>query len=588
MKLLTRFLVLALCLNVGTTAAQRLVRMADYGLKPNTQANVAPKIQKILQKIKKQYPSDEGLILEFEKGTYHFYEQGAVERVCYISNHDQTNPKKVGVLLDRMKNVILDGCGADFVFHGRMLPLMLHRSENCTLRNLSIDFANPHISQVKIVENNASQGIIFEPAPWVDYRITSDSLFETRGEGWTMQHRWGIAFEGESRHVVYQTSDVYFANEACREIAPRRIVAPHWQNERLVEGTVVALRGWERPAPGIFLDQAVDTHLERVTVHYAEGMGLLAQMCTDITLDGFNVSLRGADDPRYFTTQADATHFSGCRGKIISRNGFYEGMMDDAINVHGTYLLLTEKKDERTFVARYMHEQTWGFVWGFEGDRVQVVRSRTMENIGEENAIESIEAYDQDQVEGAHEFLIRFRDPLPHEVDVRQKFGIENLTWSPEVEFVRNTVRNNRARGALFSTPRKVLVESNIFDHTSGAAILLCGDCNGWYETGACRDVVIRKNRFINALTNLFQFTNAVISIYPEIPDLEHQKAYFHSGIVIEDNLFDTFDLPILYAKSVDGLIFRRNHIHRNQSYRPFHPIQTRIRLERVENVSIE
>ena len=30
------------------------------------------------------------------------------------------------------------------------------------------------------------------------------------------------------------------------------------------------------------------------------------------------------------------------------------------------------------------------------------------------------------------------------------------------------------------------------FDHTSGTAILLCGDCNGWYETGACREVIIR------------------------------------------------------------------------------------------------
>lgn len=37
-----------------------------------------------------------------------------------------------------------------------------------------------------------------------------------------------------------------------------------------------------------------------------------------------------------FTTQADATHFSGCKGKITSCNGLYEGMMDDAINVHGT------------------------------------------------------------------------------------------------------------------------------------------------------------------------------------------------------------------------------------------------------------
>jgi len=55
----------------------------------------------------------------------------------------------------------------------------------------------------------------------------------------------------------------------------------------------------------------------------------------------------------------------------------------------------------------------------------------------------------------------------------------------------------------------------------------------------------------------MYQFTSAIISIYPEIPDLDGQKKYFHSGIRIENNEFETFDIPILYAKSVDGLTFK-------------------------------
>ena len=121
-----------------------------------------------------------------------------------------------------------------------------------------------------------------------------------------------------------------------------------------------------------------------------------------------------------------------------------------------------------------------------------------------------------------------------------------------------------------------------VIDHTSGTAILLCGDCNGWYETGACRDVQIRRNRFVNALTNLFQFTNAVISIYPEIPDLANQQYFFHSGIVIEENEFETFDQPILYAKSVDGIVFRNNVIRQNYAFLPFHWNNHRFLLEKV------
>lgn len=590
MKLLS-VLSLSLVLSCTTLSAQKVYEISAFGLKANSSKNASPVLQKALAKIKAEYKEGEKVILRFPEGRYEFHEKGAAVREYYISNHDQTNPKKVGIALEDMKNLTLDGQGSEFVFHGRMLPVSLLRSENCLLKNFSIDFENPHIAQVKIVENDPQDGIVFEPAPWVDYRIAKDSIFEAYGEGWTMRHSWGIAFDGDTKHLVYNTSDIGCPTKGASEVAPRRIHAPGWKDARLVPGTVVAMRGWGRPTPGIFLSHDVNTTIENVKVHYAEGMGLLAQLCENITLEKFGVCLKGDADPRYFTTQADATHFSGCKGKIVSCNGLYEGMMDDAINVHGTYLKVVKRVDDRTLVGRYMHGQSWGFEWGCPGDEVQFIRSNTMELVGKQNKIISIRPYDKEQTEGAREFLITFQEPVDQVINEQSGFGIENLTWIPEVLFSGNVTRNNRARGSLFSTPRKTIVENNLFDHTSGAAILLCGDCNGWFETGACRHVIIRKNRFVNALTNLFQFTNAVISIYPEIPDLKGQQQYFHGGpeggIVIEDNEFETFDAPILYAKSVDGLVFRNNTIKLNTEYKPFHPNRNRFWLERVTNVTI-
>ena len=590
MKLLS-VLSLSLVLSCTTLSAQKVYEISAFGLKANSSKNASPVLQKALAKIKAEYKEGEKVILRFPEGRYEFHEKGAAVREYYISNHDQTNPKKVGIALEDMKNLTLDGQGSEFVFHGRMLPVSLLRSENCLLKNFSIDFENPHIAQVKIVENDPQDGIVFEPAPWVDYRIAKDSIFEAYGEGWTMRHSWGIAFDGDTKHLVYNTSDIGCPTKGASEVAPRRIHAPGWKDARLVPGTVVATRGWGRPTPGIFLSHDVNTTIENVKVHYAEGMGLLAQLCENITLEKFGVCLKGDADPRYFTTQADATHYSGCKGKIVSCNGLYEGMMDDAINVHGTYLKVVKRVDDRTLVGRYMHGQSWGFEWGCPGDEVQFIRSNTMELVGKQNKIISIRPYDKEQTEGAREFLITFQEPVDQVINEQSGFGIENLTWTPEVLFSGNVIRNNRARGSLFSTPRKTIVENNLFDHTSGAAILLCGDCNGWFETGACRHVIIRKNRFVNALTNLFQFTNAVISIYPEIPDLKGQQQYFHGGpeggIVIEDNEFETFDAPILYAKSVDGLVFRNNTIKLNTEYKPFHPNRNRFWLERVTNVTI-
>ena len=158
--------------------------------------------------------------------------------------------------------------------------------------------------------------------------------------------------------------------------------------------------------------------------------------------------------------------------------------------------------------------------------------------------------------------------------------------------FRNSTVRNNRARGALFSSARATVCEDNFFDHTSGTAILLCGDCNGWYESGPVRNIVIRRNRFLNALTNMFQFTNAVISIYPEIPNIKESKTYFHGGsenaIVICDNIFETFDSPLIYAKSVDGIVVRDNKVTYNHDFKPFHWNQKAVLLEHCTRARVQ
>ena len=600
-----RALSTVLCILMFINANARLVYDAtSFGIIPNADLDASPLVEQMLNKVKAE-SAGKPVTIRFAAGKYHFHANEAAQREYYISNHDQYSNRAVGIAIEHIEGLTIDGQGADFIFHGRMLPVSIVGSKDCTLRNFSVDFATPHIAQAEIIANDTERGITFRTAPWVNAVTTPEGAFAHTGEGWTCHPRWGIAFEGDTRHIVFNTSDIGTPVHQVTRIDECTFTAPAWKDQRLKPGTIVAMRTYDRPSPGIFISHAMNTKLENIKVHYAEGMGLLAQMSEDITLDGFSVCLRGDNDPRYFTTQADATHFSGCKGKITSVNGLYEGMMDDAINVHGTYLKVMERIDDYTLRARYMHGQAWGFDWGYAGDKVQFVRSHTMEIVGDNKVfttkVADIHIADkpaqsiknsQGYSHGAREFIIRFADVLPTEINGESGYGIENLTWTPEVYFAHNTIRNNRARGTLFSTPRRTVVEENLFDHTSGTAILLCGDCNGWYETGACRDVLIRRNRFVNALTNMFQFTNGVISIYPEIPALNEQKAYFHGGkknaIRIVNNEFDTFDFPLLYAKSVDGLLFKGNTIRKNTDYPSFHWNKSNILLERVTNVNIE
>ncbi|MBO7239168.1 MAG: right-handed parallel beta-helix repeat-containing protein [Bacteroidaceae bacterium] len=565
---------------------------ADFGIVPGTGEDMTQEFALAFETIKAECKGEIPAELLIDSGEYDFYPDSALVREYYVSNHDQDNPKRVAIVLEGMKNFTLKSRPthsgseyANFMMNGRMLPVAMVGCENCTLDGIAVDTRVPQITQVEVLEN-AGGYITYRIAPYVNYKVV-DGRLVVGGSNWEFTPSWGIAFEGDTKHIIYTTSDIGVGTSGVEEVEPFVIRAP-WNDTRLVPGSVIAMRSYARPTPGIFVTECKNTNLLNSRVFYAEGMGLLAQMSENITLDRFRVSLR--DNERYFTTQADATHFSGCKGKITSVNGFYEGMMDDAINVHGTYLRVTQRLDDNTLVGRYMHGQAYGFYWGGAGDSVQFVRSDVME-ITEGNRVVEIAPYDKEQLAGCKEFKIKFEKPLPADI-ANGKYGIENLEWTPEVYFAGNTIRNNRARGALFSTPKSTLVENNLFDHTSGTAILLCGDCNGWFETGACRDVVIRNNRFVNALTSMFQFTNGIISIYPEIPDLASQTKYFHGGngkgVVIENNVFETFDAPIVYAKSLDGLVFRGNKVVQNNDFKPFHWNKHRFLLEKVTNVTIE
>ena len=202
------YLLLGLLLTSVVCAQEiRVYDVADFGMKANSSKNISATWQSLLKKINAEYKEGDSVVIRFHPGTYHFQEKGAAIKEYYISNHDQDNPKKVGISLEGMKHLTLDGGGASFVFHGRMLPISLLHSENCVLKNFSIDFANPHIAQVEIVKNDPEQGITFRPASWVKYRIAKDSVFEAYGDGWTVRHSWGIPFEKDTKRIVYNAGD---------------------------------------------------------------------------------------------------------------------------------------------------------------------------------------------------------------------------------------------------------------------------------------------------------------------------------------------------------------------------------------------
>ncbi len=587
-KFITTLLLLFL---VSPIFAQEIIFQAsDFEIIPNKQKSITSKLAKALSLIKaEQIRSKKPAKLVFLKGKYYFDAVDSPHKELYISNHDQVGQRSIGMLIDGMKDLTIEGMNSKFICRGRMLPIAVLNSQNIKINHLSVDFENPQIAQIEVLESS-NKGLVFRPSKEVKWRINKDGYFETFGQDWKLLPSTGIAFEKGSKRMAYRIADLTYSTQGTKVLENGVLLAPQWRDSRLKANMIIAMRTYERPSPAFFLANNEDTYINNVNVHYAEGMGLLAQACQNITLNSFNVCLDKTAQ-RYFTTQADATHFSGCSGQIDVHNSLFEGMMDDAINVHGVYLKLIKRLNANQLVGRYMHPQAWGFEWGVKGEKVQFIESSTFDKLGSLYTIKDIKPYRQNKLAGAKEFVITFKERLPKLIDSHKAIGIENLSRTPAVNFTHNLIQHNRARGTLFNTPKKVLVESNVFNHVSGSAILVSTDCNMWFESGQTKELIIRNNQFIDVLTSLYQFTEAVISIYPIIPNLNEQRRPFYGngkGIVIEDNIFQTFDTPLLFAISTNGILWRKNTILPTNTYSKHHHNQERYKFKKCKNILFE
>lgn len=572
------------------------VNASRYGVYPGD-TNASPKVRAMILALKARMKEGDVMNLRFAPGVYHFRAEGADVREYYISNHDQVGERPVGLCFEGFSNLKIIAEGVEFRFDDRMLPLSFVDCSEVVVKGCTIDFSEPQISQAEIIENRGKEGgISFRPAPWVKWRINEQGYFEAYGSNWSNVPMTGIVFEKESYRTAYRISDLSYSTEGVQEVGEGILNAPKWIDERLKPGMIVAMRTYERPQPAVFVDNSKEVNFVGINVHYADGMGFLVQNSEDIALNKCNVKLRsedGAKPKRYFTTQADATHFSGCSSFISVYEGLFEAMMDDAINVHGFYLKMLRRLDEHTVEAAYMHEQGYGFAWGRVGDSVRLVNSLTFDSYKGTKHIRGIQPVDKPSVKGAKIFRISFKEALEPELQPEASIVLENLSKIPSVRFCENHIRNNRARGALFNTSGSVKVRRNHFDHIAGAAIVASTDANQWFESGQTRFLDITNNVFEDVLTSLYQFTEAVITLHPVIPKLAEQKAPFYGGeregsIQIQYNVFKTFDIPLLYAKSVQGLTWEDNEVERTTSYPPYHWNKEVFRLEGCRNIKID
>jgi hypothetical protein len=560
-----------------SSAAQDTINVADFGLMPDTRENAVRIVQKALEFSKtKNNP-----VLIFPKGRYDFWPQYATEKLYYESNTDVIPLRRCAIIVEDMKDLTIDCMGSDFVYHDRIQPFTVDKSQNIIIKNVSIDWDIPLTAQAEIIGVTDSYIDIAINVQESPYTIEKDKLVFL-GEGWKSRWNGVMEFDRDTKFISPRTGDTGclgsgYQNYKAHELKYGLIRLNYAFKRKPANGNYLVLRHSARDHAGTFIIDSKDITILNMNMYHNAGLGILSQYSGNLTFRNVNC-VPNPFKNRILSGHDDGFHYSNCKGLITIDSCRFLALMDDPVNVHGTSVRIMEMKNGNTLVCRFMHSQSVGFIWARAGEKIGFIENDAMNTTGTA-IVESFRTITPEL------FEISFTEPVLS--SVMPGDALENLTWTPEVIIKNSFFGSNRARGILISTPGRVIIEKNVFE-SSGSAILIPGDANGWYESGAVTDVLIRNNIFNDpCMTSMYQFCEGIISIYPEIPKPDINKP-FHRNIRIENNEFHPFDYPVLYAKSVDGLAFTGNRLIRSNRFEPFHSRKSTFTFENCINIQIK
>lgn len=545
--------------------AQTMVNFADYAQSMGGEKNAKAVVDKIL----KEYEGKEDITISFPTGRYDFYPYTYVRKPPY----------EAGININGVKGLTVEGNGSEFIFHGLMRVADVNDSKSVKFRNFTVDWDRPVLSQctVRKVTDDYMDVIIDQEA--YPYRIDDEGHLTFFGEGWELPilsfYHNIFTPDGE---IAYNTWDGMISTDICKaraeQLDPDTVRFHYHQPYKPEPGSRLVFYANKDGANGFNIIRSKDTVMEDIVMHHAACFGVYGEMSENISF--FDVKIvPNKDKDRVFSIYSDGYHLLNCRGTLTFRGCECRGQGDDFLNVHGRNTRLSGVSGDSAELFYAAHNKLFQ-----PGDTVAFVSRKS----GQREFLRTV----RESAGGK----IRFNEDVPACVDTN--YVMENMTWTAGLVFEDNLVTKcNRARGILITTPRKSIVRNNVF-HSAGTAILIEGDTDVWFESGACGDLTITGNVFDNCLTSgnrdgsRWQWGDAIITITPSHRPKDSDSPAYHKNIKISDNEFRVFDVPLVRACSVDGLTFKDNRIIKTYDYKPYTYYKDSFILEGCRNVIIK
>lgn len=483
----------------------------------------------------------DGESVVLENRTYHVRQDDSfIEKGYFCSNTAKLHENPDGtrysaVFLKDRKNITIDGNGAEIMIHGKMTPLLFDRCENVTVKNLTIDYACPTMTEFTVLSNDNGNVVI---------RINDECLFRKDGNDlvWTGETGadgkpyWEYYHTAQGRYVKVYNPDTEMCHdfnrndlafESLTQLDEHTLSGTLKNREaNLPTGSIVQTRSIVRDQVGSLFNRCKNLEFLNLRVKFMHGLGMVSQFCENVRFTGCDFTPAKG---RTIASTADFFQFSGCKGKLIIDKCKARGAQDDYVNVHGTHLRIVDKnEEEKSIIVRFMHPETWGFQAFEKGDSLEFIKWDTLIPYAETVVTDYEKLNDTD----IKLWLDRDLPEITIDKDV-----VENASWTPSLHVTGCNFGPTSGRGILCTTRKDVIIENNRFRKLWGPALLIEDDCNFWYESGYTENIIFRNN-IVDSCSYASVYEAApVIRVTPKVMD-EESREFVHRKLTIENNTF--------------------------------------------------
>ncbi|MBI4979627.1 MAG: right-handed parallel beta-helix repeat-containing protein [Spirochaetes bacterium] len=463
-----------------------IISVAAYGAKGDGITDDGPAIQRALAAVSSNGGNAR---IVFEKKTY---------RIGKLSN---------GTLLDlrSLHDVRIDGNGAVFLNDPNNNLVALSRCTNVSVGGFTLECDPLSFSQGTIIAVNADEGT-FDVELHRGYLNWAEALREKRIAGVSI----GMIMQSDAplRKKTPNAGDfVRLESSVTTAAGMVRVTLPETQRKQLIDTApgdrFVVTFYYGGQGANFSMISCLSCEFHDITVYSAKfGMTFAVSKSLDRAVLRRIVIKRKPGTDRLLATPKDGMHCKENRVGPLIEDCWFEGLLDDSINVSVCPYWVKEIIDERTVMANAGPPLVGDRIMAYNPGRedlgyYRVVAVEPYQKPGKRSLWQKI-TFDKPVVD----FDIQPSDnDFPGGPEKLKCTGLYNLDACGSGYIVRNCTFKEQRRFAILGRPSGT-IENNLMESTGGSAMHLGNEIGSFYEGPMPQNLVIRGNTVRNVLSH--------------------------------------------------------------------------------------